>query len=129
MSGTSVSTNKTSTNMNTTGKIWSCTTTEKDGYKLFAPPENLTSGLWKNFQIIRSKNTNKFHIENCRHCGKEVKYKNGSTWLKTHALNHKNKIEINRVQLQSDRNKCKRKFQKKMVPQIRSRLKIKSKTF
>ena len=70
MIGTSVSTNKTSTTLNTTGTTGSCTTTEIIGYKLIAPPENLTSGWWKNFQIFHCKNTNKLHIEKCRHCGK-----------------------------------------------------------
>ena len=70
MSGTSVSTNKTSTTLNTTGTTGSCTTTEIIGYKLIAPPENLTSGWWKNFQIFHCKHTNKLHIEKCRHCGK-----------------------------------------------------------
>ena len=37
---------------------------------------------------------------------------NGSTVLKTHALTHKNNTEIIKVQLQSERNKKKRKFRK-----------------
>ena len=114
ISSTSVSTNKTLTTKNTTGKTGSCTTTEISGYKLIAPPENLTSGWWKHFHIFHRKHTNKLHIAKFRHCGKEVKYKNGSTGLKTHDLNHKNKIEIIKVQLQSERNKKRRKFLKKI---------------
>ena len=100
--------------MNTTGTTGSCTTTEISRYKLIAPPENLTSSWWNHFQIFHYKHTNKLHIAKCRHCGKEVNYKNGSTGLKTHALTHKNHNESIKVQLQSERNKKKRKFQKKL---------------
>ena len=125
----SVSTNKTSTTINTTGTTGSCTTKEISGYKLIGPPANLTSGWWKYFKIFHRKHTNNFRIAKFRHCGKEMNYKNVSTGLKTHALTHKNRIEIINVQLQSERDKKKRKFQKNLVLQIISHLKIKSKTF
>ena len=70
MSGTSVSTNKKSTTINTTGTTGSCTSTEISGYNLIAPPANLTSCWWKHFQIFHRKHTNKLHIAKCRHCGK-----------------------------------------------------------
>ena len=43
-----------------------------------------------------------------------MNYNNGSTVFKTHALTHKNKIEIIKVQLQSNRNEKKIKIQKKL---------------
>ena len=49
MIGTSVSTNKSSTTMTTTGTTRSCTTTEISRYKLIAPPANLTFDWWKHF--------------------------------------------------------------------------------
>ena len=58
-----------------------------------------------------------------------MSYKNGSMGLKTHALDHKNKIETIKVKFKIERNKKKRKFQKKLVLQIRSHLKIMSKRF
>ena len=115
--------------MNTTGTTGSCTNTEISGCKLILPPESLTSGWLKHFQIFHLKHTNKLRIEKCRHCVKKVNYKNGSTVLNTHALTHKNKIEIIKVQLQSERNEKKRKFQKNLVLQIRSHLQIMFKKF
>ena len=103
--------------MNTTGTTGSCTTTEISGYKLIAPPEHLTYGWWKNFQIFDRKHINKLHSAKCRQCGKEVNYKNGSTVLKTHVITHKNKIEIIKVQMQKERNKKNRKNQKDLVLQ------------
>ena len=70
ISDTSVSTNKTSTTTNSLGTTGSCTTTEISGYNLIAPPENLTSGWLKHFQIFHRKHTNKLHIAKWRHCGK-----------------------------------------------------------
>ena len=43
-----------------------------------------------------------------------MNYKNVSTGLKTHVMTHKNKIEIIKVQLQSNRNEKKIKIQKKL---------------
>ena len=121
MSGTYVSKNKKSTTTNTTGTTGSCTTTEISGYKLIAPPENVTSGWWKHFQIFHRKYTKKLHISKCRHCGKELSYNNGSTGLKTHDSTHKNNIEMIKVQLQSERNNKEIKFQKNLVLKIRIR--------
>ena len=89
ISDTYVSTNKTSTTTNNTGKTGSCTTTEISGNKFIAPPRHLTSGWWKHFQIFHRKHTIKLHISKFRHCGKELNYNNGSAGLKTHVMDHK----------------------------------------
>ena len=70
ISGTSVSTNKTSTNMNTTGTTGSCKTTEISGYKLISPPSYFPYVWWKHFQIFHRKNTNKLHSSKCNQYGK-----------------------------------------------------------
>ena len=113
MSAASVSTSKTSTTSNTTGTTRSYPT-DISGYKLIGPPANLTSKWWNNFLIFHPNHRDKSQIAKCRHCGKEVNYKNGSSGLKTHTMTHKHEIESIKVQFQNERNRKKRKFTNKL---------------
>ena len=81
---------------------------------MIGPPANLTSKWWNNFLIFHPNHRDKSQIAKCRHCGKEVNYKNGSSGLKTHTMTHKHEIESIKVQFQNERNRKKRKFTNKL---------------
>ena len=113
MSATSVSTSKTSTTHNTTGTTRSYPT-DMSGYELIGSPANLTSKWWTSFLTFHPNHRDKSQITRCRHCGKEVNYKNGPSGLKTHTMTHKHEIESIKVQFQNERNRKKRKFINKL---------------